>query len=487
MNWKMVIKILSIVLIITGVAMIPSMFASAYYGENEAMVGFGTSSALTIIVALIMFFRNRDASNKLRLREGYLIVALCWIMCSVVGAVPYLLANHSTTIIDAFFESCSGFTTTGSTVMDIETMSKGIMLWKAVTHWLGGMGILVFAVSILPALGIGGYNLFSAEAPGIRVDKMSNRMSDTTRILYLMYIIMFVVEFVLLSFSSMSSFDALINTLGSMTTSGIFSHSAGIAYFDSLYVEVIITVFTILASINFTLYHHAFNKNFKAFFGDIELRVFLCLILGAAAFMTVNLYASGTYDSLTEAAGQSLFHSASFATTTGYSLTDYNLWPGASKFALIILMFIGGCGSSTSGSIKVVRIIVAVKLMFRNLYQQIHPRAVVAVKVGGKAIPAQIVSQATTFILTFVLTFFAGSLVLSLQGLDMQTTLSATIAMLSNTGIAFGDIGASGNFGMFCQPLRLVLCFLMLLGRLELFTVIYLFVPTFWNPDKHTM
>lgn len=486
MNWKLILKVISILLFILGIAMIPAMLTSLSYGEiEEAFAFFKTAGSLCAICLCGIIF-IRPESKTLHPRDGYLIVALCWILCSLIGALPFVLSGYTNSFIDAFFESCAAFTTTGATVMIVEFIPKGIMMWLAISHWLGGMGILVFAISLLPALGIAGQNIFKAESPGLQVTKMTTRISDNAKILYLMYIGLSIIEFCMLMLGGMGVFDAIINTLGSISTSGLFSHSEGLAYYDSVYVELILAIFTIFASINFSLYHLLLRGRIVDITKDIELRVFIFIILCTSTLIGLNLYFTNTYESFGDIVRYSLFQVTSFATTSGYAVIDYTVWPTFSKALLFILMFIGGCGASTCGSIKVVRIIVAVKLVLRNIYQRLHPRAVVAVKVGGKAISAPVVSQVTSFIFTFFLIFLVGSIILSLQGLDITTTVSSAIAMLSNTGLSFGAVGATSNYSVFCPALRLVLCLLMLIGRLEIFTILFLFAPSFWNHSKAT-
>jgi len=487
MNLKFVIKILSIVFIITGLAMIPAFITSIIYKEQNIAIAFAITAPVLTIINYIVYRRIKPSSSVLRARESILIVGACWILCSLIGAIPYMISGYTTSFIDAFFESTAGFTTTGATVMNVEIMPRGILMWKAMTHWLGGMGIIVLAVSLMPALGIGGFNLFAAESPGIRINKMTSRISDSAKMLYIMYLVFFVVEFILLLFSEMTPFEAIINALGSVTTSGIVSHTAGLAYFDSVYIEVVIAIFTILASINFLIYHFALTGKFKDIIRDIELKVFISMIIGACTFVVLNLYFSGIYDSIGECLRYAFFQVTSMTSTAGFSITDYTTWPTASKLVLFLLMTIGGCGASTCGGIKLARIVLAVKLIGLTIYRKIHPRAVVTLKACGETIPPLIVSQAISFIFVYLLVFLLGSWILSIQGLDLQTTFSSAMAMISNTGIAFGEVGGSGNFAVFTPPLRLVLSFLMIIGRLEIFTLLFLFMPSFWNPNKHKM
>jgi trk system potassium uptake protein TrkH len=416
----------------------------------------------------------------LSFREGYLVVTLCWLCASLFGAAPYLISGFTPSFIDAFFESVSAFTTTGSTVFDVEAMPGSLTLWKAVSHLLGGMGIIVFAVSIMPALGIGGQKMYKAESTGPTIDKVTSRISDTAKALYITYIAFGITEFALLSFSPMGVFDALIHTFGSISTSGLTNHYSGIGFYNSSYVELVISGFTILASVNFALYARAVHSNRKELLRDTELRAFFTIIFFACVFVSLALFFYGTYTSISDAFRYGCFQVISFATTTGQYITDYSVWPIFCQMVLLTLMFIGGCASSTAGSIKVVRVLVMLKLISREITEFLHPRSVTTVKLGGKTVSEETVSGITTFILTYIAIFFISNIVLSLENLDFITTISTSAAMLSNTGCALNSAGAFlSDYSAFSGPLKLFLSFLMVIGRLELFTVLVLLSPAF--------
>lgn len=485
LNYQLIIRILGVITLIIGISMLPALLCAWIYEESDTFRALLISSAATIVagggVALIV----RPAQSRFRTREGYLVVALCWIIASFFGTFPYFLSDFTGDFIDAFFESTSGFTTTGCTTITADAMPKALLMWKAISHWLGGMGILVFVISILPALGINGQMIVRAEAPGPVFEKMTVRMSDSAKILYITYISLTALEFILLCFcSSMTPFDAIINTLGSISTGGLFAHPGGVAYYDSLYAEIVISVFTILAAINFILYHYAVNRKWEYVLHDLELRAFVLIIGISTVLCTVVLALSQQSAGFGQALRDSFFQVVSVATTSGYSSADYRLWPSFCQFILFTLMFIGGCAASTSGSIKVIRIQILLKLIQRGFYKRIHPRSVVAIKLGGKAIPAPIVSSITVFILMYMGVFLFSCLVLSLQDLDLETIISTAAAMLSNTGIAFGEVGPSGNYGLYSDGLKLYLSLLMIVGRLELFTIVVLFTPSFWGRDR---
>lgn len=480
MNRKLIIKTILMLILILGVAMLPAAAVSLACHEMKVAAGIGITSLGLMIFSGISLFFVRPTSSTLKPREGFLVVTACWFLASVAGSLPFLISGYTHSVTDAFFESCASITTTGATIMDLQIIPRGLLLWKAVMQWLGGMGILVFVISILPMMGISGQNLFRAESSSV---KMAGRISDSAKVLYGTYLTLTFSEFVLLVLGGMSVFDAVINTMSSVSTSGVFIHSGGLEYYNSVFIESVIAFFTVAVSVNFTSYHSIVNKKYREFFTE-EIKVFLSIIMVASIMIATNLLYYHHYDTFGETIRCSFFQVTAIATTTGYSTATYTDWPSFSKFILFALFFIGGCTTSTSGSIKVARIIIAFKLVGRNIYQRLHPRAVVAVKIGRKAVPANVVSWTTSYIFLFILTFIVGSLVLSLQGLDLKTTISASISMLSNTGLAFGAIGSAGNFSIFGTPLRMFLCFLMFLGRLELFTVLILFTPAYWHPDK---
>ena len=483
-NYKAIVRILGIILFIIGLSMvIPWIYAEAT-GDVSAAWAFRKCAPPTIILGGILAYSLRAPDAKFRAREGYIVVAASWILATIVGAFPYYLSDFTASYVDAIFEASSGFTTTGCTAVANAFLSKSLMLWKAISHWLGGMGILVFVISLLPALGINGQMIARAETPGPVMEKMTVRMSDSAKVLYVTYLSLTIFEFLMLIASEkMSVFDAVVNTLGSISTGGLMVHPEGIAYYDSMYIEIIISTFCILSSINFILYHYAATGKFSYVLRDIELRAYLIVIGGSIAICTIGLALQSDL-AFGEALRESFFQVISMATTSGYTRSPYTVWPAVCQMTLITLMFIGGCAASTSGGIKMVRILVMLKLIWRGCTKRIHPRSVVAVKVGGSAISAPVVSQITVFILMYMMIFLMSCFIVSLQGLDMETTVTTTLAMISNTGAGFGEAASLGNFSMFHPALKLYLSALMIVGRLELFTIIILFTRNFWGRDR---
>lgn len=385
LNYRAIIRILGIIIFILGISMVIPWIYAEVTGDATCITAFRRCALPTIISGGFLVITMGNSGAKFRIREGYIIVAACWIVSSIIGAFPYYYSEFTSSYIDALFESTSGFTTTGCTAVASGVLPKSLLLWKAISHWLGGMGILVFVISILPALGINGQFIARAESPGPVLEKMTVRMSDSAKILYITYLSFTIMEFLLLMISGkMSAFDAIVNTMGSISTGGLSVHPDGISFYDSLYVEIIISVFCILSSINFVLYHYLITGKFSYFFRDIELKVFILIIVCSVMICT---YALIVYNDLSfgSALRDAFFQVVSMATTTGYTRSPYIIWPTICQIILITVMFIGGCAASTSGSIKVIRVIVMMKLIWRGCTKRIHPRSVVAVKLGNNS------------------------------------------------------------------------------------------------------
>ena len=484
-NYKALIRILGTISLIIGITMLIPLVFAAVTGEEAALRAFGICAPVTIAIGLIVFLVCRFDRSSFHSRDGFLIVTLCWLLASLIGMFPYQLSGVTENWIDAFFESTSGMSTTGCTILPDGVTSHSLLLWKALSCWLGGMGILVFVISILPALGISGQTIVRAEAPGPVYQKTTTRITNSTRALYITYFLFTVLEFILLMLSGkMTCYEAVITALGTVSTGGLAPVSGGIASFNSIYVEVVIAVFCILASINFVLYQYAVTGRIREAARDVELRAFLVIIVFTTLVCTFSLLRAGAHD-LPHALGEAFFQSASMSSTAGYVRTAGLVWPVTCQFILLTVMIIGGCASSTAGSVKVIRILVMLRLVSRGCIRRIHPRSVVAVKLGGNAIPANVVSNITAFLLTFAGITVLSGLILSLQGYDAETNMSTAIAMLSNTGTAITHAVATGCFSFYENPvLKLYLCGLMITGRLELFTVIILFTRNFWGRNQ---
>ena len=483
-NYRLILKVLGSISIIIGIAMLPSLMIAYYYSEKDAGIAFLQSIFWALSIGTIILIAAKPTSTKLKMRDGYLIAALCWLMASAIGAFPYLFSGAIPWYGDAFFESVSGFTTTGYTVIDhYSDMPKAIQFWRAFSHWLGAIGILILAISILPALGIGGLKILSAEAPGPTVEKTSTRLTDSAKKLYIIYLSLTAIEIVLLLFGGLNLFEALIHTFGSMGTGGMSSYNSSIAQFDNLFVEFVVIFFSVLASINFVLYHQLLKGRWKSFLQDNELRTFCSILLISYLLVTLNLWLSGTYDSFSQSLRFASFQATSFMTTSAYATADYTLWPTFSQILLLCLMLIGGCSASACGSMKVIRVMILFKLIVRGTYKRLHPNAVVPVKIGTKTISAETVSKVSSFAIVYFTILVVSCLVVSLENHDLITTISAVAGSLSNTGLGFGMLGPTENFSIFSAPTRIYLSIVMIAGRLELFTIIMLLSPSFWKAN----
>lgn len=485
LNYKAILKFSGIITIMLAGLMLPSLFVSVLYGEPEVMRGFLYTIVPMLAFGSMIVITVKADFHHLRIRDGYVIVALCWALGSVLGAIPFMVSGYIANFFDAFFETVSGFTTTGSSILtDVEALPKGLLFWRSFTHWIGGMGIIVFTIALLPLFGINGQRIAKAETTGPTFGKLTPKLTESAKILYLIYIGMTVVQVTLLLLGGMSLYDSLIHTFGSVGTGGFSNYNAGIMHYDNLYFEIVIGIFMFLAGTNFTLYYYALHGNWREFFKDSELRGYLIIFGSAVLLITLNLRASGFFDSFGQSLRFAFFQSSSIITTTGFSSADFDLWPSFSKMMLFFLMFIGGCTSSPAGGVKVVRILLLIKLLRRGIAVRLHPRAVIAIKINEKPIPADTVSAVANFVFLYFAIFFVATLLLSLENYDLITTASAAAACLGNIGPGFNHVGPMLNYSLFSDASTFLLTMLMLIGRLELFTIVLLFTRQFWNPDR---
>src|SRR5665647_1696333 len=484
LNYSIIIKMTGLISLILGISMLPSLIVSFLYDAPSVSFAFGLSSIPLVVIGFLILFLTKNISKSFKVRDGYFAVTFCWIAASLLGAFPYYLSGTVASFGDAIFESTAAFTTTNCSVISNLDLPLSIVLWKAVTHWIGGLGIIIFAISILPALGTNSLKLGSPEADSPNLNKVKTKISGSSKTLYLIYLGLTLLEFILLLFGKMGVFEAIINTLGSVSTSGISTSISSISSYDSFYIESVITVFTFLASINFMLFFFAFNGKWKTVLIDTELRAFILIIFISFVIVSTTLFTSGTYSTLHEAMRVGIFQTVSFSTTSGYFIADYTLWPTFTQSILFTLMIIGGCAASTCGSFKIIRFVVLLKLVLRGFRKRLHPKSVVAVRLGKSVVSAETVSSITVFAMLYLLIYLFTSLVLSLDNLDMTTTLTASAGILSNTGIAFGELGPTADFSIFSPPIRLFISFMLIVGRLELLTVLLLFTPYFWNLEK---
>lgn len=419
--------------------------------------------------------------DEIRHREAFAIVSFGWIILAFFGAIPFLLAGTFPSFIDAYFETMSGFTTTGATVLtNIESQPHGILFWRNFTQWLGGMGIIVLGIAILPKLAVGGRQLLAAELPGPSTEKLRPRIAETAKIMWGIYLLFSLSEVILLKLAGLPLFDSFIHMFSTMSTGGFSSHTSSIAFFDSARVETIITAFMFLAGGNFALYYYLIKGKPKALFKDSEFRFYSFVLITAIILVTFNLW-GGTYESIWSSFRHAAFQVVSINTTTGFTTQDFNLWPSLSRGILLLLMVIGGSAGSTAGAMKSIRILILLKKGYQELLRLARPSAVIPVRLGGRPVEERVIAGITGFFILYILLFLISSLILMKLGLDMVSSVSATAATIGNVGPGLGLVGASQNYAFLPPVAKVILSLNMLLGRLELYTVLVLLLPSTWR------
>jgi len=459
--------------------MLLPLITSYIYGEDD-LIPIAVSAGITATVGFIFFFFFRTR-YELMLREGFALVTLTWLAFALFGALPFFISGYIPTFTDAFFETMSGFTTTGASILtNIESLPHGLLFWRSFTHWLGGMGIILLSLAILPLLGVGGMQLYRAEVPGPEHDKLSPRIKDTAKILWEVYILISVIEMVLLYIAGMDIFDAICHSFGTMATGGFSTKNASIGYYNSAFIDYIIIVFMIIAGINFSLHYKALRGRISSYRHDPETKFFFLLLGGGTLIIVADLYFSHNY-SLFEGLQKGLFQTVSIITTTGFGTDDYEKWSSSGQIILFLFMFLGGCAGSTGGAMKIMRSLVMVKFAFNEIKRLIHPNAVLPVRIGERTIPNDIVANITGFFLIYIGIFVAGVVFMTLLGLDFLSSLGAVAATIGNIGPGLGSVGPTGNYAQIPTVGKWILSFLMLVGRLEIYPVIIFLTPTFWK------
>lgn len=481
MNFKVILNIIGFLLILTGLLMTTGIPFSIYYGHDD-IVSILISAAITISAGAILWFFTKDADRQqLGKREGYLIVTFGWLSMALFGSIPFIIHGSIPGVTDAFFETMSGFTTTGATILtDIEALPYGLLFWRSLTQWLGGMGIIVLSLAILPLLGIGGMQLFSAEVPGVTKDKFHPRVKETAKRLWGIYVILTGTEVLLLLLGGLNLFDAINHSFTTMATGGFSTKNASTAHFDSVFVQYVFIVFMLFAGMNFTLHYFALHLKFDAFKRNTEFRFYILFIFVVTLIIMLVHRPHHTFE-LGEAFRQSLFHVTSLVTTTGYVSSDFENWAPFSRMFFFTLLFIGGCAGSTGGGIKFVRHYLLLKNGLLEFKRLVHPRAVIPVRFNGKSVSPEIISNVQAFFIIYILLFVFGAVLLSFIGLDFFTAAGAVATCIGNVGPGMGVVGPVGNFAELPDISKWILTFYMLVGRLELFTVLVLFSSAFWK------
>ena len=477
MNYKFIVKFISILIAITSLFMASSIPFALYYSE-KTIPQFVIIIILGITAGMLGLVVGKDAPNRLNRKDGFLLVSLSWIVISAFGSLPYILIAHLS-FTDAFFETMSGFTTTGASILtNIEALPKSLLFWRSLTHWLGGMGIIVLTVAILPMLGIGGIKLIKAEAPGPSMEKISPRIAETAKYLWLAYVVLSALETVLLLLGGMNLFDALTHTFGTMATGGFSPKNSSVAYFHSSYIDWVIIIFMFIAGANFSIHFRVLTGKFKAL-NDEELKAYTVIVL--AAVLLVTLDNLNIYKNLFQSLRYSAFQVVSIMTTTGFVTADYSKWNGFAKTILFILMFIGGCAGSTGGSIKVIRIYTLFKQAINELKYNIHPKGVFTLTINGQIVRKNIIFSISGFFFLYMATFFIVALLVSMFGVDILTSLGASAATLGNIGPGFGKVGPVNNYAWLPSTVKWILSTAMLAGRLEIYTVFVIITPAFFR------
>lgn len=496
LNIKIIISFLGLTSMLNGLFMLLAVPFSIYHNEPEQW-GIFQAGITTIVIGFLLWFFNRKAKKNLGKKEGYLIVTLGWLMLTLTGTLPYVFTNSIPDYTNAFFETLSGYSTTGSSILtDIESMPKGILFWRSATQWIGGMGIIVLTVAILPLLGIGGMQLFMAEAPGPSADKMHPRITETAKRLWLIYFSLTLTEFFLLKIAGMTWFDAINHAMTTMSTGGFSTKNVSIAHWNGIpIIQYIITLFMFIAGTNFVLTYFALKGKVRKVFKSEEFKYYFFGIVGLTFLITiliVNFQDSSLVTSInhpkpwgeTESAFRhAAFQVTSVLTTTGFITADFTMWNSFATILFFSLFFIGGSAGSTSGGIKIVRHIVMIKSSFFEFKKLLHPNAIIPVRYDGSGVSKSIIYNIYAFFILYMLIFIASSVLLTFFGLDFESALGTAASSLGNIGPSIGSVSPVDNFSNLSTSAKWFCSFLMLIGRLELFTVLILFTPFFWKKN----
>ncbi|MDC7245915.1 MAG: potassium transporter TrkG [Sphaerochaetaceae bacterium] len=484
MNWKPILRLSGTMQGIIGIFMLIPTLMAAYLGEWEAFRAFIVSLAIIAVYLTIIFMIGKNwRSKSLSIRDVYLFVSLTWIVASALGGIPLFLTHTTKDYTSAFMEIMSGFTTTGlTTLSDIEASYRSVLFWRSLTHWLGGMGIVVLFVALLPLVGVEGFQLFGAEAVGPTKSKLTPKIKNTALILWLIYLGMTLLETLLLRLGGLPLYDALTVTFGTVATGGFVTKNASIGFYNSAYVDVVVTIFMVMAGVNFSLYFALIRARFTAVVSDIELRVYLSIFFIATMITTIALVLSHTYATFPTALRYGAFHVASILTTTGYATTDYGLWPSITHAVLMSVMFIGGSAGSTGGGIKVTRWITMFKVGVLNIKSLLHPKGIFSLQTQNERIPWKTVNSIAGFVTIYIALVLVSTIVVASAGYNLLSSFAAALISVGNIGLGLDAVGPAGTgFGPMPSYVKWFLSLMMLAGRLEIYTVFSIFTRTFWR------
>ena len=476
MNITAILNIIGHVMKYEIILLLIPFFVALFYGQGDANA-FLYTVLLMIPIALILI-KIKGKKNEIYAKEGFLTVGLAWIVISFFGALPFVFSGAIPSLVDAFFETSSGFTTTGASILtEIQSLPKGILFWRSFTHWVGGMGFLIFILALMPTFSGNTIHLLKAESPGPTPGKIVPKIKQTAKILYAIYFVLTLIETIFLKSAGLSWYDSIIHALGTAGTGGFSNMNASVAAFNNPAVEWIITIFMLLFGVNFVLYFQLIRGNVKAFFKSEELKWYLIAVFASIIIIAVN------HGDVTKSIRDSAFQVSSIVTTTGYATVNFNLWPTLSKVILIMLMFMGAMAGSTGGGIKTIRIVIIFKAIRREIDKILHPRRVKSVKIDGNVVEEETISGVFLFIFAYIIISLIAIFIVSFDNFDITTTVTSVIATLSNIGPGLEMVGPAGNFSAFSDLSKLVLSFCMLAGRLEIYPMLILFSPSLWKKN----
>ena len=479
MNYKMVGFVLGRIFLIEAALMLFPMGCAAIYGEWASLPAFLIPVLILLVLGLAASLKS-PKDTKIYARDGLAIVALVWVLLSVFGALPFVITGEIPSFVDAFFETVSGFTTTGSTILtDVESLSHGTLFWRSFSHWVGGMGVLVFAMAVLPMTDGRAMHLMRAEVPGPTCGKLSSKLSDSAKILYGIYFAMTALEVVFLCAGGMSLYESLIHSFGTAGTGGFSNRGLSIGAYQNPYFEWVIGIFMLLFGVNFNLYYFILMRHFREAFGSEELRAYLGIVLFSTVTIAANILSM--VGSVGEAVRTAFFQVSSIITTTGYATADFNLWPTYSRILLLVLMFVGGCAGSTAGGLKMSRVIIFFKAARQDLNKMLHTHAVTTIRFEGKPLDEKTLQGVHNYFNVYMLLLMLSTVLVSLDGFDLTTTFTAVITCINNVGPGMELVGPMGNFSQFSAPVKYLLSFDMLAGRLELYPMLAMFAPRLWR------
>ena len=483
-NTRMVFRTMGALLLIEAVFMTMALFVSLWYGEADSGV-FLLSTIITLLAGVIGLLVGRRAESRMGEREGYVIVAMVWVVFSAFGLLPYYLSGQVPSLTDAWFESMSGFTTTGATIIpDLEVITHGLLFWRSLTQWIGGMGIIVLSIAILPIFGLNGMQLYAAEVSGLTYEKVSPRIADTAKMMWSIYVLLTVTEVVALWLCGMDMFDAVCHSFSTIATGGFSTHNNSLEYYDSAAIHYTVTFFMFISGINFVMLIYLLRGKTRYFFKDEELRWYSVAVAMFAVLLTVGLYVARPGWSGVEmerAFRDSVFTVISSMTSTGFTISDYMYWPVVAWVVIFFLMLTGACAGSTAGGIKWVRLAIIMKNGVAEFQRRIHPNAIIPVKLNEKTVPQQTINNIMAFLIFYVFIIVVTVVIFCATGVDFDEAIGSAVSAIGNVGISIGQFGPAGTYAEFPVVAKWVMSFVMLIGRLEIFTVLLLFTRALWR------